>query len=269
MIPGHARRRAPSAPIRVWSAGCASGEEAYTSRCCSRRRSAASRSRERVKIYATDVDEEALTSARRRPTRERDSRRCRPELLRQVLRRARATASSFDKDLRRAVIFGRHDLDSGRADLADRPAVCRNTLMYFNAETQSRILARFHFALTDDGFCSSARRRCCSRTRLCSCRSTCSAGSSARSPRRRAARARSPVVPARPGRGPTPTWPSTRLYGVAFDAEPVRADHRRRGGRAGDVQRARARACSAWRRAISAGRSRTRVVVPAGGAARR
>jgi two-component system CheB/CheR fusion protein len=57
----------------------------------------------------------------------------------------------FRPDLRRAIIFGRHDLVQdapiSRLDLL----VCRNTLMYFNAETQSRILARFHFALNDTG----------------------------------------------------------------------------------------------------------------------
>src|SRR4029077_2220649 len=56
------------------------------------------------------------------------------------------------KDLRRAVIFGRHDLVAdapiSRIDLLS----CRNTLMYFNAETQARILARFHFALEDASY---------------------------------------------------------------------------------------------------------------------
>ena len=55
-------------------------------------------------------------------------------------------------DLRRAVIFGRHDLVAdapiSRIDLLS----CRNTLMYFNAETQARILARFRFALEDGGY---------------------------------------------------------------------------------------------------------------------
>ncbi|GAC1470712.1 MAG: hypothetical protein NVS2B14_17260 [Chamaesiphon sp.] len=58
----------------------------------------------------------------------------------------------FHKDLRRAVIFGRHNLTIdapiSRIDLL----ACRNTLMYFNAEAQARILARFHFALNEGGF---------------------------------------------------------------------------------------------------------------------
>jgi two-component system CheB/CheR fusion protein len=58
----------------------------------------------------------------------------------------------FRKDLRRSVIFGRHDLlqdaPISRIDLL----ACRNTLMYFNAEAQSRILSRFDFALNGGGF---------------------------------------------------------------------------------------------------------------------
>ena len=59
---------------------------------------------------------------------------------------------TFRKDLRRCAIFGRHDLVQdapiSRIDLL----VCRNSLMYFNAETQAKILTRFHFALSDGGF---------------------------------------------------------------------------------------------------------------------
>ena len=58
----------------------------------------------------------------------------------------------FKKDLRRSIIFGRHDLlddaPISRVDLL----VCRNTLMYFNHEAQSRIVGRFHFALREDGY---------------------------------------------------------------------------------------------------------------------
>ena len=59
---------------------------------------------------------------------------------------------TFRKDLRRSVIFGRNDLVQdapiSRIDLL----ICRNTLMYFNAETQTRILRRFHFALNQRGY---------------------------------------------------------------------------------------------------------------------
>ena len=60
--------------------------------------------------------------------------------------------TTFRGDLRRSVIFGRHDLlqdtPISRLDLLS----CRNTLMYFNAETQAMILDRFRFALDGGGY---------------------------------------------------------------------------------------------------------------------
>jgi two-component system CheB/CheR fusion protein len=58
----------------------------------------------------------------------------------------------FRPELRRSVIFGRHDMVQAapisRIDLI----VCRNVLMYLNAETQSRVLARLQFGLVPDGY---------------------------------------------------------------------------------------------------------------------
>src|SRR5262249_20143053 len=58
----------------------------------------------------------------------------------------------FHKELRRSVIFGRHDLVQDAPISRLSLLVCRNTLMYFNNETQGRILNRFHYALNDSGF---------------------------------------------------------------------------------------------------------------------
>jgi two-component system, chemotaxis family, CheB/CheR fusion protein len=106
--------------------------------------------RQRVKIYATDVDEEALVQARHASYSARDLQPVSPDLRSKYFEEV-GDRFVFQPDLRRAVIFGRHDI------VQDAPIshldllVCRNTLMYFNAETQSRILARFHFALNDTG----------------------------------------------------------------------------------------------------------------------
>src|SRR3954468_15739399 len=64
VIPDLLSRKPEPAPIRVWSAGCASGEEAYTLAIVLAEAMGAAAYKERVKIYATDVDEEALTRAR-------------------------------------------------------------------------------------------------------------------------------------------------------------------------------------------------------------
>jgi two-component system CheB/CheR fusion protein len=136
--------------IRVWSAGCASGEEAYTLAMTLAEIIGSDAFRERVKIYATDVDEEQLNEARQATYGEREMQAVPPELQERYFEQ-NGNRFSFRKDLRRSVIFGRNDLVQdapiSRIDLL----TCRNALMYFNAETQSRILSRFHFALADGG----------------------------------------------------------------------------------------------------------------------
>jgi two-component system CheB/CheR fusion protein len=137
--------------IRVWSAGCASGEEAYTIAILLAEALGEEEFRRRVKIYATDLDEEAVTSGRLATYSARDVRDV-PENLREKYFDVSRTVYTFRSDLRPCVIFGRNNLIQdapiGHLDLL----ICRNTLMYFNSETQARVLARFHFALKNKGF---------------------------------------------------------------------------------------------------------------------
>lgn len=144
-------RKEPNEPIRVWSAGCASGEEAYTIAIVIAEIIGIDQFRERVKIYATDVDEEALNQARQAIYLERDLNELLPHQIEQFFEQS-DNRYAFRKDLRRSVIFGRHDLIQDAPISKIDLLICRNTLMYFNSETQSRILTRFHFALRDGGF---------------------------------------------------------------------------------------------------------------------
>jgi two-component system, chemotaxis family, CheB/CheR fusion protein len=133
-------------PIRAWSAGCASGEEAYTIAMLLAERLGVEEFRERVKIYATDVDEDALNEARMASYEERSIKDVPPELLRKYFEQQNGRFT-FNKDLRRSVIFGRHDLIQDAPISRVNLLTCRNCMMYFNAETQARILSRFQFAL--------------------------------------------------------------------------------------------------------------------------
>ncbi|MFG1928403.1 CheR family methyltransferase [Cryptosporangium sp. NPDC048952] len=150
VIPQLISSKKPSEAIRVWCAGCATGEEAYSIAMLLAELLGPEEFRERVKIYATDVDDEALTVARQATYGEKEARAVPGDLLDRYFERA-GTRYVFAKDLRRSVIFGRNDLVQdapiSRVDLL----TCRNTLMYLNAETQSRVLARFNFALNDTG----------------------------------------------------------------------------------------------------------------------
>jgi two-component system CheB/CheR fusion protein len=150
LLPDLLAARPPDSPIRVWSAGCATGEEAYSIAAVLADLLRPEEFRSRVKIYATDVDENALAIARTATYGEREMRNV-PADVRARHFESVGTRWVFRSDLRRSVIFGRNELISdapiSRVDLL----VCRNTLMYLNAETQSKVLQRFHFSLSDSG----------------------------------------------------------------------------------------------------------------------
>jgi two-component system, chemotaxis family, CheB/CheR fusion protein len=136
--------------IRVWSAGCASGEEAYTAAICLLEVLGEEAFKRRVKIYATDVDEEALAEARAAVHPEKALE----DLPREMVERyfvENGRGFAFRPDLRRSVIFGRNELlqdaPISRIDLL----ICRNVLMYFTVEAQTRILSQLNFALRDRG----------------------------------------------------------------------------------------------------------------------
>jgi two-component system CheB/CheR fusion protein len=151
LVPRIVAERPEPAPIRVWSAGCASGEEAYSLAMVFAEALGPEEFLRRVKVYATDADDGALNQARQATYDERQLSGV-PADLQATYFESLGGKRVFRKDLRRALVFGRHDLIQdapiSRIDLL----VCRNTLMYFNAETQNRMLARFHFALNDGGY---------------------------------------------------------------------------------------------------------------------
>jgi two-component system, chemotaxis family, CheB/CheR fusion protein len=137
--------------IRVWCAGCATGEETLTLTMLLAEAMGTDHFLGRVKLYATDVDDEALAVARM-ATYPMKALEPVPEHLRAKYFERHDQRFTFRKELRRPVIFGRNDLVQdapiSRVDLL----LCRNTLMYFTGEAQQRILRRFNFALNADGF---------------------------------------------------------------------------------------------------------------------
>ncbi len=143
--------RAPDEEIRVWSAGCSSGQEPYSLAILFAEVLGIEEFVKRVKIYGTDVDEEALREARSGLYPARFLEPLSAELRDRYFEPSGEGHYAFRSDLRRRVIFGRHDVTRdapiSRLDLL----ACRNTLMYFNVEAQTQIIDRFHFALREGG----------------------------------------------------------------------------------------------------------------------
>lgn len=143
--------RRPSGPIRVWSAGCAAGQEAYSAVMLLAEELGLQTVKDRVKVYATDLDTDALEQARQAEYTAKEIESVPDELQKKYFRPV-GSGYAFSSELRRSVIFGRHDLlqdaPISRTDLL----ICRNTLMYFNADVQAQLLHRLHFSVADHGF---------------------------------------------------------------------------------------------------------------------
>jgi two-component system CheB/CheR fusion protein len=136
--------------FRVWSVGCATGQEPYSLAMLFCELLGTGEFSRRVKIYATDLDEAALNTARHASYLPRDVEGVPEPLLGKYFERTN-NHYVVSRDLRKAVIFGRHnivhDAPISRIDLL----VCRNLLIYLETDTQNLVLPRLHYALVDDG----------------------------------------------------------------------------------------------------------------------
>jgi len=146
VLPDLVRQHPPDQPIRVWVAGCSTGEEAYSIAMLLLEAVAEAQRNIRLQIFATDVDAEAVAVAREGlypPTIEADLS---PERLARFFVRDdkgyRAT-----RELRSPIVFSVHDVVSdapfSRLDMVS----CRNLLIYLRPEVQQKVIGLFHFAL--------------------------------------------------------------------------------------------------------------------------
>ena len=151
LIPDIIASKSESDPIRVWSAGCASGEEVYTLAILLVETLGIEAFKERVKIFATDIDKEALQQARTGVYS-----------VNTVASIAANRLNNYFQQVHNGYIFHRHIKDniifSQQNLITDAPMskidllVCRNVLIYLNSEAQTRALARFYFSLTESSF---------------------------------------------------------------------------------------------------------------------
>ncbi|TDH58968.1 PAS domain S-box protein [Dankookia rubra] len=147
-----ARHREGGRGIRIWSAGCATGQEPYSlAMLFAEAMGGAEAFCRAVKIYATDLDEAALQSARHAIYTDTEVEGVAPELLERYFERNN-DRYTLQRDLRRCVIFGRHniihDAPISHVDLI----LCRNLMIYLEAATQEAVLPRLHYALREGGY---------------------------------------------------------------------------------------------------------------------
>ncbi|MGF6416015.1 two-component system CheB/CheR fusion protein [Paraburkholderia sp. MM5482-R2] len=136
--------------IRVWSVGCATGEEAYSLAMLLQERSLKSPEGVSFQVFATDIDERAISLARAGVYPDSISADLTPARIRQFFTRD-AAHFRIKKELREHMLFAHHNVLSdppfSRLDMI----CCRNLLIYLDREAQIEILKMFHFALRPGG----------------------------------------------------------------------------------------------------------------------
>lgn len=150
IVPEIVRNQPADQPLRIWVSGCSTGEEAYSLSIVFQECMAAAKRNLKLLVFASDVDPDAIATARDGTY---------PESIEADVSKVRLTrfftkvAAGYrvSPDLRATVTFVVQDV------LADPPfsrldlVSCRNLLIYLNAEAQSKVVALFHFALREGG----------------------------------------------------------------------------------------------------------------------
>ena len=143
----------PGEPIRIWIAGCSTGEEAYSMAICLKEflGSNSFDSEERVQIFATDLSERAILKARTGIYTKLDVVGLAPERLNNFFTKTNGSYQ-VNRQIRDLCVFATHnflkDPPFGKMDLVS----CRNVLIYMEPYLQKKALTTFHYALNPKGF---------------------------------------------------------------------------------------------------------------------
>ena len=151
VFPRLLRSRSDAMPLRIWSAGCATGEEAYSLAISLLEYMEEIGETFPVQIFASDANETAVDRARRGIYPESVALNLSPERLRNYFIRLNGKFQVAPQ-VRNLCVFAKHnvacDPPFSKVDLV----VCRNLLIYFGHALQARVLRLFHYALKPDGF---------------------------------------------------------------------------------------------------------------------
>jgi len=145
----HARGR----KLRIWSAGCSSGEEPYTIAMLLTEQGYYERSG--FEIFASDINQLVLSKARRGRYRENSFRATPAGIREKYFQKEDDGTWQLQDGIRNRVSFGRVNLyDRGRVSLLGTVDVifCRNVIIYFDDSSKRSVVANFHDRLADGGY---------------------------------------------------------------------------------------------------------------------
>ncbi len=150
VVPQLFKGKGPEHTVRVWSVGCATGEEAYSLAILLLEEAERHSAPPRIQVFATDLHQQSLARAREAFYAGDLEADVGPERLQRFFQ-AENRGYRVRKNVREVVLFSQHDL------LSDPPfskldlVACRNVLIYLQREVQEDVLALFHYSLAAEG----------------------------------------------------------------------------------------------------------------------
>ena len=136
--------------IRIWSPGCSTGEEAYSIAIILSELLGKDIVNYKIQIFATDIDDSSTRFARGGRYPESSLMNVDKNLVKKYFM-IKNEEYEIIKPVRDMCIFSRHDITNDPAFMRLDLISCRNLLIYFTSELQSRIFPMFHYSLNDDG----------------------------------------------------------------------------------------------------------------------
>ncbi|MEY3868679.1 MAG: hypothetical protein RLZZ338_2570 [Cyanobacteriota bacterium] len=144
--------KSPDSPIRIWVAGCATGEEVYSIAICLLEFLQDKATHPPIQIFATDISESAIRKARMGIYQENLMVDVSPERVRRFFHPLDEGGYQINKLVREMCVFARHDLGCDPAFSGLDLISCRNVLIYLGVTLQTRIIPLFHYSLKSSGF---------------------------------------------------------------------------------------------------------------------
>jgi two-component system CheB/CheR fusion protein len=151
ILPRLIKSKTSEEQLRIWVAGCATGEEAYSLAMLCADKTLGSIDAPKIQIFATDIDEAAIAHSREGFYTINDAADIPPERLRRFFNKE-GEGYRIRREIREMVLFATHnfikDPPFSHLDIVS----CRNVLIYLNYTAQERVMETFHFALNPGGY---------------------------------------------------------------------------------------------------------------------
>jgi len=151
LFPALIDKKTINEPLRIWIAGCATGEEAYSMAICLQEQLGDRASVMKIQIFATDISETAIAKARTGIYRQSELDGISTSRLQQFFVKQDGNYQ-VSKSIRDMCVFAHHNLlkdpPFSKIDLVS----CRNVMIYLEPVLQKRALTTFHYSLVEDGY---------------------------------------------------------------------------------------------------------------------